>query len=378
MQWPLKLTDGAQKELAELNNPRLFLYSVRRFVSGKPLAEAKGKWQRVSPENAANFSAVAYYFGKALRESKAIPIGLIHASWGGTPAESWTTRATLEKHHATRPIVQRWDKVLADHPAALAAWRAADKKTRAKRPPVGPRSPHRASGLFNGMIAPVIPYAIKGVIWYQGESNAGRAEQYRTLFPAMIRDWRAAWGQGDFPFLFVQLANFGAMQPQPGESAWAELREAQTLALKEPNTGMAVTIDIGAARDIHPRNKRDVGQRLAMFAMGAFEPAGPLFSEAQFHENEVTLQFQWSEGLRARRDDPLFGFAIAGADKKFYWAHARIEGETVVVSHPRVKKPAAVRYAWADNPHCNLENRSGIPASPFRTDTWPGVTAGKR
>ena len=233
------------------------------------------------------------------------------------------------------------------------------------------------------MIAPIVPYGIRGAIWYQGESNAGRAYQYRELFPAMIEDWRAAWGQGDFPFYFVQLANFMARAPEPGESEWAELREAQTMTLGLKNTGMAVIIDIGEEKDIHPKNKQDVGKRLALNALAKdygrdVAWSGPMYKRVHFKKGEAHLWFDHACGLTTQGNAPLKGFAVAGADRKFVWADARIEGKKVVVSSPQVPNPVAVRYGWANNPECTLTNASGLPASPFRTDKWPGRTAGKR
>jgi sialate O-acetylesterase len=230
------------------------------------------------------------------------------------------------------------------------------------------------TALYNGMIAPLIPFGIQGAIWYQGESNVGRAKQYRELFPLMITNWRTDWGRGDFPFLFVQLANFMAVKEQPGESAWAELQEAQVKTLSLPNTGMAVINDIGAANDIHPRNKQDVGKRLALWALAnsygkKIVYSGPLFKSMKIEGKTAVISFDHvGGGLVANGDGPLKGFAIAGEDKKFVWADAKIEGETVVVSSDAVPNPVAVRYAWADNPVCNLYNKEGLPASLFRTD----------
>ena len=232
------------------------------------------------------------------------------------------------------------------------------------------------------MIAPLVPFAIRGAIWYQGESNAGRAYQYRTLFPIMIRDWRRAWGSA-FPFYFVQLANWRARKAEPDESDWAELREAQLMTLREPNTGMAVTIDIGDADDLHPPNKLDVGRRLAAWALAGtyarkVTPSGPLYDRYTIEGDRIRIHFKYGAGLKTLDGGPLKSFAIAGEDRRFVWADARIEGNTVVVSSAKILKPVAVRYAWANNPIANLYNRAGLPASPFRTDDWPGVTASQR
>ncbi|MCX6970920.1 MAG: 9-O-acetylesterase [Verrucomicrobia bacterium] len=230
------------------------------------------------------------------------------------------------------------------------------------------------SVLFNGMISPLLPFAIRGAIWYQGESNADRAEQYRALFQALIRDWRRAWGQGDFPFYFVQLANFMARSPQPTESSWAELREAQAMALDLPHTGMAVAIDIGEADDVHPKNKHDVGLRLALnalyqtYAQRSAVPCGPLFRSMKREGSSLRLSFDFVGGGLVCRGDAPSGFAIAGEDGRFVWAAAKIDGDDVLVSNPEVASPESARYGWADNPEVNLYNKAGLPASPFRTD----------
>jgi sialate O-acetylesterase len=230
------------------------------------------------------------------------------------------------------------------------------------------------------MLKPIIPYSIKGAIWYQGESNVGKAYLYRTLFPAMITDWRKQWQQGDFPFLFVQLANYLQRNAEPMEDAWSELREAQLFALKLPNTGMAVTIDIGNGNDIHPANKQDVGLRLAFNARakvyGEKIPfSGPIYQSMQIDAGKIIVAFDHIyEGLKTSDGGKLKGFAIAGEDKKFVWADAEVVEGKLVVSSPKVKNPVAVRYAWSPNPECNLVNSVNLPASPFRTDKWKGVT----
>jgi len=242
-------------------------------------------------------------------------------------------------------------------------------------------APMPVSGLYEGMITPLLPYAFRGAIWYQGESNAEKAHQYRKLLPALINNWRDASHQKDLDFLIVQLPNHGATPDQPSESAWAELREAQLLTAKQvPGTGLAVTIDVGDPRDVHPHRKLEVGERLALWARGTIykqpiEYSGPLYESMKIEGSEIRLLFSHvGAGLEAQNGSELRGFAVAGADRTFHWAEARIDGDTVIVSTRDVPRPVAVRYAWADSPHCNLFNKDGLPASPFRTDDWPGIT----
>ncbi len=403
MAWPVSRAANAEKEIARATYPHLRLFTVKRTAAAKPEANCQGSWARCGPETVGGFSAVGYFFGRALRKHLDVPVGLVNTSWGGTPSEAWTSPKTVKRVDAFDPIVKRWNEQIAAYPEQKAKWEttkadrlakwkeaAAKAKAAGKKPPRRPRpprdptlDPHRPSVLFNGMIAPLLPMRIRGAIWYQGESNAGRAYQYRTIFPAMIRDWRARWGQGDFPFLFVQLANFKKRQDQPGDSAWAELREAQAMALDLPNTAQAVIIDIGEAGNIHPKNKQDVGKRLALAARAVaygedVTCSGPMYKSMKVEDGKVRLAFDHTDGgLVAGGGGPLKGFAVAGKDKTWHWAHAEIDGDTVVVSCKDVADPLAVRYAWADNPECNLTNQAGLPASPFRTDTWPGVTVDK-
>ncbi len=397
MEWPVSRAANPEQEIASANYPQIRLFKVAKIVAAKPLEDTDGQWQVCSPQTVAGFSAVGYFFGRELHKRLGVPVGLIQSAWGGTPAEAWTSLEALNAHPELKPIVERWDEILENYPKALeryrkrmAAWqqnakaaRAAGKRPpRRPRPPRGPNHPHRPAGLYNGMIKPIVPFAIRGVIWYQGESNAARAYQYRTLFRTMIRDWRRTWRQGNFPFLFVQLANFRQRQAEPGESDWAELREAQTMALAEPNTGMAVTIDIGEANDIHPKNKQDVGRRLALAALAIaygkdIVYSGPLYDSHKIEGNKVRIFFTHVDGGLVARGGELKGFAIAGPDRKFVWAKAAIDGDTVVVWSDQVPNPVAVRYGWADNPECTLYNKAGLPASPFRTDDWPGITQGR-
>jgi len=395
MQWPVKQLTNAEQEIAEANYPDIRLFTVTRKVAQQPQSDCEGNWTLCSPETVPDFSAVAYFFGKELHKQLDVPIGLIHTSWGGTTAEAWTRREVLESESDFEPILKRYDDAVANYPQAnkeyeqkVEEWKQAVKKAKADgktaprkpREPFGPGSSHTPAGLYNAMIAPLIPYGIQGAIWYQGESNASRAYQYRKLFGSMIKNWRDDWGQGDFPFLFVQLANFRAVNPEPGESDWAELREAQLMTLDLPSAGMAVIIDIGEADNIHPKNKQDVGKRLALWPLARtygkqLVYSGPIYKSMKVEGNKITLTFDYvGGGLVAIPDEPLKGFAIAGADRKFVWADAKIDGDSIVVSSNNVSEPVAVRYAWADNPVCNLYNKEALPASPFRTDDWPGVT----
>ena len=398
MQWTVSNSNNAEEEIADAKFPNMRLFYVPREVADAPQKTVEAVWQTCTPETVPGFSAVLYFFGRRLHTELDVPVGLIHTSWGGTPAESWTSMEKLETLPDCAPLLARWEKILADYPQAAAAyqkkieeWKQAAEKAKAEgknpgRPPRGPHGPdsaHRPANLYNAMIAPLVPYGIRGAVWYQGESNAGRAYQYRSLFPAMIENWRESWDQPGkwrhFPFYFVQLANFRERKPEPAPSDWAELREAQSMTLSLKNTGQAVTIDIGDAKDIHPRNKQDVGKRLALNALHQVYGqdvaySGPMCEGMKIRGDKVTLRFDHADGGLVAKGGTLKGFAIAGTDKTFVWADAMIEGNTVIVSSDRVAEPVAVRYAWADNPECNLYNGAGLPASPFRTDDWPGIT----
>jgi sialate O-acetylesterase len=554
MEFILQNAQGGPQDAAQADYPEIHLFTVQKKTSDKPLEDVQGRWVVTTPKEAAGFSAVGFYFGRELYRRLRIPVGLIHTSWGGTPAEAWTSHAALAANPEFKAILERYDKELADLPrlrreyaGRLAAWEkqfavqdegnkgealgyadpahdtsdwkkmnepqlwetaglnldgsiwfrrevqvppswagrgltlslgpvddydttyfngtrvgSTDGSTpdsysvprvykipgplvRAGRnvvavrvfdrmggggfgaapgvmslapsaaakgeavsldgqwdykeetvfqqkpvdysnypgPPPGPSNQNNPSVLYNAMLAPLTPYTIRGAIWYQGESNAGRAYQYRALFPAMIRDWRAAWGEGDFPFYFVQLANWKARKQDSIDSEWAELREAQSMTMKNvPHTGMAVTIDIGNPNDIHPRDKLDVGLRLARWALAEtygqkLEESGPLYDSQTIEGDKIRLRFKHAAGLKTKDGTAPAGFFVAGDDRRFHPAEARIEGETVVVWSRDVPRPAAVRYAWADNPAANLYNGDGLPASPFRTDDWTGLTAGK-
>ncbi len=315
-----------------------------------------------------------------------VPIGLINDAWGGSACEAWIRRDILADDEKYAPMLKRWGKLEKDYDDWWGA--VAKAKADGKPSPLAPANLEqlmhgnsRPGNIYNGVLKPTIGYGIRGVIWYQGESNAGRAYQYRDLFPLMIKSWRDEWGQGDFSFYWVQLADFMAETPEPKESAWAELREAQTMALKLPKTGEAVIIDLGEGKDIHPTNKQDVANRLARWALardyGLKIPfQSPTYQGMEKHGKKIALHFDHvGRGLKTFDVAEPRGFAIAGSDRKFVSAKAKITGPAAIeVWSDAVSEPSAVRYAWADNPVCNLYSAEGLPLTPFRTDDWPGVT----
>ncbi|MCG3160050.1 MAG: hypothetical protein JMDDDDMK_01082 [Acidobacteria bacterium] len=385
MAWRLNQTDNAEAEIASAKYPMIRLFTVPRLEVDAPVTDVKAGWKEASPETVATFSAVGYYFGRDLHKARNVPIGLINNAVGGSPAESWTSAGALNGDAEYKQFAAEYPKRMERYEQAMAKYREDAEKAKAENKPA-PRSPGRPwmpSGLYNGMLAPLAPYAIKGAIWYQGESNATRAYQYRRLFPTMIGNWRALWGQGDFPFLFVQLAAFGPNGQKLGESDWAELREAQLMTLSaSPKTGMALAIDVGTYDDIHPRNKQPVGARLALAARAVaygekIVHSGPVYKSMKIEGDKVSLSFNHTGGGLEARGGELKGFIIAGEDKVWREAKAEIKGKRVIVHSPEVSKPMAVRYGWMKFPTCNLYNKEGLPATPFRTDDWPGVTQSK-
>lgn len=527
MEWTIKNTNNAEKEIANANHPNIRLFTVKKSMSYQPEKDVEGAWQVCSPNTIADFSAVAYFFGRKLNQDLNVPIGLINTSWGGTNIQTWMSWDIMSQKDAYKNVDisklkqsasdvaekrKQFDLAMKNEKGKLEKWFESsdnigwkkinlpqmweateignadgyvwfkkefeisseltgteatinlgpiddqdetylngkligatnsyneDRKYIVKagglksgkntivikvldtgggggvygkpeqmflevgqmknslagewlyKPSVlttdfgiqdsGPNS--FPSQLYNAMIAPIISYPIKGAIWYQGESNTGEAYRYRKLFPEMIKDWRSKWGS-DFTFLWVQLANFMKPDSIPTQSNWAELREAQSLTMTLPKTGQAVIIDIGEEDDIHPRNKQDVGYRLALAALKVtYEKGivytGPVYKSMTSNGNKILLTFsEVGGGLMAKdKYGYLKGFAVAGDDKKFVWANAYIEGDKIVVSSPGVKNPVAVRYAWGNNPDdANLYNKEGLPASPFRTDTWPGISQGQ-
>jgi sialate O-acetylesterase len=377
MEWPISATSNADLEIPAAHHPSIRLVRVKGPGSQTPVEDFEGHWDVCSPDTVKGFSAVGYFFGRELMKHIDVPIGLVDNSWGGSSCEAWIRRDKLEGNPLYEAQLANWDKLAAEFD---------EEKAKKENKPNLLVGNHRPANLYHARLGPILGYAIRGAIWYQGESNAGRAYQYREMFPLMIETWREDWGQGDFPFYWVQLADFMPEKPEPGHSAWAELREAQTMAqdrLKE--TGQAVIIDLGEASDIHPRNKLEVGRRLARWALARdygqdIVCQSPRYESMDAKDGAIVLKFKDVAGrLRTVDAAEVQGFAIAGNDRNWVWAEAKITGpHEVTVSSNSVPEPVAVRYAWADNPVCNLYNQIGLPVTPFRTDDWPGVTADAR
>jgi len=402
---------NAAEEAPKANYPNIRMFKVPVVVSLTPRGETKGSWVTCSPETVNDFSAVGYFFARDIHQKLGVPVGLIHSALGATPAQAWTSLDGLKSAPELQEYVENvkrrvanYDAEAAAYPALLAAhqaklaewmettgnayeaklavWNEAEAKAKqaGQKPPPRPRPASKRpkdpvppegtstdpAGLFNGMIAPLIPYGIRGVLWYQGESNAKQAKEYLTLFPAMISDWRTRWKQGDFPFLYVQVAPYGGMSP--------EIREAQFLTLgKVKNVAMTVTTDVGDDADIHPKKKEPVGKRLALAARAlaygeAIEYSGPLYDSMTTENGKIILNFKHTGGGLLAKDGALKGFTLAGKDNAFVPARAEIQNSTIVVSSESVAAPQAVRYGWANVPDVNLYNQEGLPASPFRTD----------
>ncbi|MDZ4402261.1 sialate O-acetylesterase [Prosthecobacter sp.] len=403
-------TWDADLDIAQAKFPQIRLISVPQVGTQEIQDDFKGQWEECSPANVGPFTAVGYHFGRVLHEMLGVPVGLIDNAWGGSACEAWVKRDVLEKDPRFASIIAKWKqtegtftqeafgKQVADHKAKNDAWTQARREAwKAGKPfaEKAPRAPqnqmtgqHRPGNLYAGVLHPTIGYGIKGVVWYQGESNASRAKEYGELFPFMIEHWRKEWQQGDFPFYWVQLADFKDVQAAPIDSEWAELREAQTRTMsKLPKTGQCVITDLGEANDIHPKNKRDVAERLARWALvndyGQKLPyRSPELKDARFEGGKALLTFDYApSGLRTVDKDEVQGFAICGEDQKWVWAKASIIGGSkkgtnqIEVSAEGVVKPVAVRYAWADNPVCNVYSfDGGLPLTPFRTDDFLMVT----
>lgn len=394
MQWSVQASANSQQEIAAANHPEIRLFLVPLVPSGTPARDVKAQWVVCSPQAIAPFSAVLYFFGREIHQQVQVPVGLIATSWGGTRIEPWIPPAGFESVPALSAELKKLNEDKAAYAAARGAylktaraWLEASEKAAAAGQeypdvPVMPAHPLNSNGastgLYNGMIHPLAPVAIRGALWYQGESNRGQGMHYAELMNGLVGGWRKVWDQGEFPFLFVQLAPYR----YGNNPTWLpEIWEAQTAALEIPNTGMAVTVDIATVGDIHPPNKQDVGKRLAMWALAKtygkkdLPFSGPLYDSMTVEGDKVRIKFKHTfGGLVARDGKPLSWFAVAGEDKKFVSAGATIDGETVVVSAPAVPKPVAVRFGWDHIAEPNLSNKAGLPASPFRTDRWTDAT----
>jgi sialate O-acetylesterase len=346
-------SNNGAAEIKAADYPGIRLFTVPKVMTSEPIHDVTSRWLECKPKNMGSasyvgFSAAAYFFGRELHKKLKVPIGLIHTSWGGTPADYWISRKALEAEPSLKPLAGIGEN----------------------------------SKLYNGMIAPLVPFAIRGAIWYQGESNVGRAAQYRVLLPAMIRNWRADWGEGDFPFGIVQIAPYDYQglanwmhNPALAGLPEAELWESQLNTVATvPNTGIALTMDIGELKNIHPKNKQEVGRRLALWALATvygqqLEFSGPIYKSMQVDGDKIRISFDHvAGGLKSRDGKPLNEFTIAGTDGKFQPATAEIDGSVVIVHADGVPKPVAVRFAFHDTAQPNLENEAGLPAAPFRTD----------
>lgn len=378
-------------ELAAANHPEI--RSVRYTSRGAQTpnwTDANARWVVCTPQSARQFSAVAYIFARQIHETLRVPVGIINNAWGGSRAEAWVPSKYFEGRANLQPIVARYDG-FAKELAALTAkgTLTTEEQAKVRTLTTDVNGDDRPANAWNGIVASHAGYGVRGVLWYQGEGNAPRGHQHRELFPLLIESWRKEWGQGDFPFYWVQLPGNStenralADNPEPTDSRWAELRESQTMTLKIPNTAQAVTIDLGEDGNLHPRSKKDIGLRLARIALArdygvqmAYQ--SPSYRSMQIEGSKIILTFEnVSMRLRAIDGGPLRGFAIAGEDRKFVWANATVnQNGTITVSSDKVPNPVAVRYAWAENPVTNVYDNARLPLTPFRTDDWKGVTDG--
>jgi sialate O-acetylesterase len=392
MGWTVAKLDDEEQKLAAIDLPLVRHVKILQTEAGAPADDVKTSgWQLAVPQNVGEFSGVGYFFARELHERLGVPVGIVNSSWGGTPIEAWMSDASRNETSFGPAITARWQRELdgcpperiANYPRDIAAWEAAERQARATRtanplswvpPPPGPQSPSRPGGLYNGMIAPLQPFALRGFLWYQGEGNAGRPKEYEVLFPSMIEAWRKDWGGLALPFYFVQLPNFAA-DGEPAGRKWAWLREAQTKALKLPATGMAVGIDLGDVNDIHPTRKRELSRRLALIALVQEhslneQSSGPVFEKCRADVETMRIWFRHAEGGLKLNSTVIPSLELAGVDRRFFPAQGVIDGETLVVSSPEVTSPVAVRYAWTNAPVATLHNLAGLPAGPFRSDDW--------
>jgi sialate O-acetylesterase len=374
---------NAAQEIANANHPEIRLLHIDKNASTYPLQDQPATWTQCNPETAASFSAVAYLFGRDIQEREHVPIGLIDSTWGGTPAEAWTSLDGLSANASLMPVFSLWAKLADTQPDMPALHQKEEREDLAAKNANAPKPHHQwhpnldswaPAALFNGMVAPATPFTIKGVIWYQGEANSNndRANMYENVFSTLISDWRREWQQGNFPFLFVQISSFKSDERE----TWGIVRDAQRRTLDLRNTAMAVSLDVGDPDNVHPPDKQTVAARLALAARSLaygenIEYSGPLFREATLEGAGMRVWFDHTAGKLVSKDPGLSGFEIADDDHHFVPATARIEGETVFVSSPLVSHPQFVRYAWANAPEATLFNAAGLPASTFTSEETP-------
>lgn len=390
------------QEVAAAKYPYIRVFDVDFTPNNAPQANAVGKWEVCSPATVGHFSAVAYFFACEIYTRYKIPVGLITSAFGASTAETWISKDALEAHPNLKSLLdaynQKLEKFLPDSSSIMGKYReelaaykgnlvaaqaaagdvTASKKIKAPRNPNPILDQHNPYVCYNGMIAPLIPYAIKGALWYQGESNGPSSNLYREIMETLVADWRKSWGEGNFPFLYVQLANYGAPVSEPvKDDVMMTVREAQVQNLSIPNTAMAVAIENAGddPKNIHPKNKQAIGYRLGVAARAKvygekIEYSGPLYKSYKIEGNSIRLYFDHVGSGLVAKDGKLTGFAICGKDRKFVWANARIEGKTIVVSNPEITNPIAVRYAWSVNPPASLSNKEGLWAPNFRTDNF--------
>ncbi len=384
--------DNVEAEVAAANFPLIRQLRIEKAVATAPARSARTSgWQPASPKTVGEFTAVGYFFARDIHRTLGVPVGIVLSSWGGTPIESWMSDAARDSTSVAGTLDARWSRWrsewpperVAQYPALMEAWQKAEKEAAATHtknplhwppPPPTDDSPARPGGLFNAMIAPIQPGALRGVLWYQGEANVGHAGEYAEMLATMIHSWRSGWGQGELPFYVVQLANFGDPNERV-DRGWARLRDAQAQVLGVPATGLAVTIDIGIAGNIHPTNKQEVGRRLALIAKaqvygmrGAY--SGPVFAGAKPETNAMRVSFTNTGGRLVARGGEVTSLELAGADGVFHPASSEIDGDTLLVSSWEANEPVAVRYAWTNAPDANLFNDAVLPAVPFRSDNW--------
>ncbi len=390
MEWAMHNTRGYEEEKARPANPLIRHLRVDHVGADLPAVRVKHSgWLVAAPDTLGGFTGAGYYFAQSISEKLQVPVGIINASWGGTAIESWIPEPVLRTSRGWPALDRRWREAMdtwpqkyAEQPGLEAAWQKAQEEFRTKgtpitmpwpRPPMGPGSGFAPARLFNGMIAPFVPYALRGAFWYQGESNVGRHGEYTELLPAMIESWRAAWPLGDFPFLVVQLPNF--IDKDPAGRGWAQLREAQESALHVPGAAVAVIIDGDEPANLHPVNKRPVGERLALIALHRIHDqrsivwSGPVILSVAREGSALRVRFSSADGLKSTTPE-ITGFEVAGADRVFQPATVKIDGTAVLVSAPAVAEPVAVRHAYTNAPVVSLVNATGLPAAPFRSDDW--------